>query len=851
MNSVNKYRLSKEVKPIRYQITIRPQFADFTFTGNEDIRIKINQPVKKLTLHAADLTISKAEWRKGKVKLVAKKIKFQAKSETVTIEFTEQLLGTGELYLEFAGIISDQLRGFYRSRYTHQQEQKYLATTQFEATDARRAFPCFDEPSHKAVFDVRVIVPKHQQVISNTVEEVVEDHEPGFKIVKFSPTPRMSSYLLAYVIGEFESVETVTERGTLVRVHTTPGKKKLTKFSLEVAKRALEYLESYFDIPYPLPALDLIAIPDFSAGAMENWGAITFRETTLLVDEQHTAFLNKQRVAEVIAHELVHQWFGNLVTMEWWTHLWLNESFANYMAYHVVDKLFPEWNFWTKFVLEEQSYALEVDSLHRTHPIEVPVQHPDQINEIFDDISYAKGASILRMVEFYVGSDNFRDALRLYLKKHSYKNTESVHLWQAFDRISKKPVSDFIANWLLKPGYPVIGAQLSGNRLKLNQKVFKQLNSVKAKNQVWQIPVQEQLKKDEQGKLELFSKSKTEYKISPHYQFIKLNPGEQSFYIVDYSPEMLEMLVIAIKNQDISAIDRLAILRNAFLLVKAGQLSADLYLDVINQIYQTETSYIVWSELTNHLSEVNSLVYASKTYGNFQSFKQKIYGNLLQRLGTSAQHNESHQTGLLRGLALAQAGVAGHGLAIKTAKALYKSYRNSKITDPDLRLAMLLTVAQHGSIKTYQEFIKLYQAKTLEEERKQILAAALRFGAKKVQDNLLKFIFTDEVRSQDLPFLLRSGLMIASMKSNMWQEIVANMPQLVTKFGNTKLMGRIFEGAERFNTAAELKKFDKLIRNNSAGAKQSIEQTRERILINISWRKRDLKNIERYLKQVR
>ena len=272
-----------------------------------------------------------------------------------------------------------------------------------------------------------------------------------FKTVRFTPSPEMSSYLLAFIVGHFEYIEKKTKEGVLVRVFVTPGKLKQAEFALDVAARTISFYSNYFGIPYPLPVLDLIAIPDFAAGAMENWGAVTYRETAVLVDPLETSTHNKQWVALVIAHELAHQWFGNLVTMEWWTHLWLNEGFASYMEYVAIDKLFPKWKVWTQFIFIEQGRGLSLDGLKNSHAIEIDVNHPAEISEIFDAVSYSKGASVIRMLAEYLGENNFRKGLKHYLEKHAYKNASTNDLWDAFEKVSDKPVKRIMTNWTRKP----------------------------------------------------------------------------------------------------------------------------------------------------------------------------------------------------------------------------------------------------------------------------------------------------------------------------------------------------------------------------------------------------------------
>ena len=419
-------RLSKNVIPKKYDIQFQPDLKNFTFEGLETITLSILKSTKVITLHSkeieintADIVIGKNPRHDGVNKIFATKITYDLKAQTASFIFPQFIpAGKNTLTLVFKGVLNDKMRGFYRSQYMIGAKTYHLATTQFEATDARRAFPCFDEPAQKAVFHVSLIVQKGKTAISNTLPVSVAEHGAGFEIIKFSPTPKMSTYLLAFIVGDFEYLEAKTKNNIRVRIYTLPNKKHQAKFSLDITVRVLEFYEKYFAIEYPLNTLDMIAIPDFSSMAMENWGAITFREVALLVDEEHSSLSNKQWVALVIAHEIAHQWFGNLVTMEWWTHLWLNEGFASYIEYLAVDKLFPKWDIWTQFSTNEFGAALRLDALRNTHPIEIEVHHPDEIGEIFDEVSYSKGASIIRMLADYLGEKDFRDGLRYYLKKH-------------------------------------------------------------------------------------------------------------------------------------------------------------------------------------------------------------------------------------------------------------------------------------------------------------------------------------------------------------------------------------------------------------------------------------------------
>ncbi|MCX6747894.1 MAG: M1 family aminopeptidase, partial [Candidatus Nomurabacteria bacterium] len=559
---VQSVRLSKNIIPLEYDITLHPDLENFTFEGVEVITMSVFKKTKTLVLHSKELEIETVSILNKKEKIFAHKISYDLKRETTNFEFKDFIdEGKTKITIVFKGILNDKMRGFYKSSYQVEGKTNHIATTQFEATDARRAFPCFDEPAQKAVFNVSLIIPKGKTAISNTLPVSSLEHSDGYEIVKFSPTPKMSTYLLAFIIGDFEHLETKSKNGVQVRVFTTPGKKHQAEFALSCAVKTLDFYEEYFNIKYPLPVLDMIAIPDFASGAMENWGAVTYRESALLVDENKSSASNKQWVALVIAHELAHQWFGNLVTMEWWTHLWLNEGFASYIEYLAVDKLFPNWDIWTQFSTHDLGVALRLDSLHHTHAIEVKVNHPDEIGEIFDEVSYSKGASVIRMLADYLGEDKFRDGLRHYLKKHSYKNTETEHLWEAFEKISlgrrpatgeaKKPtIMQLMKNWTGVGGYPVLSAKTVKGNLEISQSRFfaspislgrSQMGEAKTKSKdktVWSVPISIGTSKKTE-KILLTGKNT---KINLPEGWLKLNIGEAGFYRTSYSKDILEKL---------------------------------------------------------------------------------------------------------------------------------------------------------------------------------------------------------------------------------------------------------------------------------------------------------------------
>ncbi len=847
-------RLPSHVKPVSYQLRIKPDLEAFTFVAEETIKLSLGKSSKTITLHSRDLEILSGWYKIGAEQFEITKISYQVKDETATLHFAKNIpTGKGQLYLHFRGIIADSLRGFYRSQYMHEGQEKRIATTQFESTDARRAFPCFDEPAHKATFKLSLVIPKHLTAISNTIEQDFSestpsgiDHDPGYKIVHFAPTPKMSTYLLAYIIGEFEKSEVKTKDGVRIRIYTPLGKKQQTKFALDVTKRSLEFLNEYFAIPYPLPTLDLIAIPDFSAGAMENWGAITFRETALLVDAEHTAFANKQQVAETIAHELIHQWFGNLVTMEWWSHLWLNESFATFMAYVTIDHVFPEWNFWTRFVLDDHARALHLDSLKNTHPIEVEVHHPDQTSEIFDAISYAKGGSILRMLHNYLGPINFRDGLRYYLKKHSYKNTASVHLWEAFEKVSKKPIKKFITPWLAKEGYPLLKVGETKNGYWVEQARFALSKSVKSQT-TWPVPVQFQLKKGEftevvvqTGKLKTFS-------LSKEADYLKSNPDETGFYRTLYSPSLLAKLYEPIRNKELSVNDRFGIIRDLNALVIAGLLPTTAYLEFV-QAYQQEDSYVIWAEICSGLAHLYS---SAQDYPklqralakNFQMFLKPV-GHLV---GWEPQHKESNARGMLRSLILTQLGCYGDEQALKKAKQIFQN-REKKQIIPDLRSTVYSLSAMKSDSKIFSQLENMMKAEKFPEEQRRLMRSLVVVEDRKLFERVLGLILSKHIRSQDATVLIYQCLTYSHFRELTWKWIKENWKTIGQRYHKDHLLVFIFMGLGGFASKVKAKEIQAFFKKNPApSAARALRQALEQIQINSGWIERDKKDIAKHL----
>ena len=515
-----------DINPINYKLNFEPNFQNFTFKGKETIKVNLKKNVKKIVLNSAELKINELSiiTKKGEI---SSKFKLNPNKEELYIDFNDKISGEIEIKIDFEGIHNDKMSGFYRSLHKFDNKIYNMVTTQFEAVDARRAFPCFDEPKAKATFDIELLVPTGLQTISNMPIKQ-KKKKIGKNLFIFDTTPIMSTYLLYLGVGDFDYLED-NLRKTKMRVITPKGKRNQGKIALDLAKKFLNYYENYFKIPFPLPKIDFIAIPDFASGAMENWGAITFREIDLLFDEKNSSKTNLHRIAEVIAHELAHQWFGNLVTMKWWNDLWLNESFATFMATKAVNDIFPEWEFENNFILDSVNSGMRLDSLKSSHPINVKVTNPSEVNEIFDEISYDKGGSILRMLEDYIGKENFRNGLNIYLNRHKYGNTETNDLWKSLTETSKKPIKEIMDTWIQQVGYPIIETNLEDLKLTLNQKRFLSMGNSSGKES-WMIPLS--IRTEDKFISDIMKTNNYKLNIDNNTKWLKINFGQKGFYRV-------------------------------------------------------------------------------------------------------------------------------------------------------------------------------------------------------------------------------------------------------------------------------------------------------------------------------
>ncbi|HSD05194.1 MAG TPA: M1 family metallopeptidase [Nitrosopumilaceae archaeon] len=818
----------KQISPKNYQITFEPNFKNFTFLGKEKISIELLKPTNTLVLNSAKIDIKECLMT-SKGKAFKTTITLDEKNEQLTIRIPEKIRGKAELYINFVGILNDKLVGLYRSEYLDKNgKKKIMATTQFEAADARRAFPCWDEPEAKATFDISVIVEKNMTAISNM--PVISKKKIGNKtLFKFDRTPIMSTYLLYIGVGEFEFLTGKLGK-TLIRIITTKGKKELGKLSLEFTKQFLGWYEKYFKIPYPLPKLDMIAVPDFASGAMENWGAITFRETILLYDPKTSSTETKQHIAEVISHEIAHQWFGNLVTMKWWNDLWLNESFATFMATKAVHHFYPEWDLWNQFLKAETSGAMSLDALKTSHPIDVKVNKPSEVREIFDEISYNKGGSVLRMLEDFLGEENFRKGLKNYLSKHKYGNATTEDLWNALEAVSRKPVRMMMNSWVRQVGYPVIDASLDGSKLLLSQKRYLAENDGKSQKGTWVIPVSVKTQDRLVSKL-MTKKSDTLSLGDP--EWIKINHEQKGLYRVKYDDDMLQKLQRLVEEKALDNADRWGIQHDLFSLCISGQMSLKNFLD-FTRSYFDEDDYLVSADLAGGLDFLYLITSGEIFWDEIKEYNKEFFRKLYEKLSWDPQPGEKHTTALLRSIVIGSLGRLDDEEVIEEANKRFQEFlKKPNSLRPDLRGTVYSLVAWSGDEKTYDLLLKLYKKAQMQEEKLRFLGALCSFQDEKLLAKALRFALSRDVRSQHLhlPVMRVAGNPYG--RSLVWPWVKKNWKTIVKKFGvGSPLLNRVIGSTSAVydgKKESEIRQFFK--KHPTPGTEMKLAQTLERIRI--------------------
>ena len=854
--SVDPYRLPRHIIPNRYEIWLEPDLVTSTFAGKETIALTVMQATRAIMLNAVDLTISSAVLRGSTSLQLEATIGLDDSMQRCHLMFPQAIPpGEWRLHLTFQGKLNDHLRGFYRSTYkdtagiTHT-----MAATQFEATDARRAFPCWDEPDFKAVFATTLVIDPGLTAVSNTFI-ASESSEAGKKIVRFADSIKMSTYLVAFIVGEIEATAPVFVGKTPLRLWTIPGKQQLTPFGQEIAAASLKFFEDYYGIPYPGGKLDLLAIPDFASGAMENLGAITYRETALLVDRKSATHGELERVADVVAHENAHMWFGDLVTMSWWNGLWLNEAFATFMEMLAVDAWKPEWKRWDSFG-NSRAAAFSVDGLHSTRPIEYPVQAPKDADAMFDVLTYEKGASVLRMLEQYIGPTVFRDGVRDYLHTHAYGNADTNDLWVSLGRIAKQPVPELMNGWIFQPGFPLVTATMGpSSELTLRQQRFSYLidqQSHTSQDQQWQIPVH--MRVTAGGKVNtsriLLTDKETTVPLPREWESILLNEGGHGFYRVRYAPDLLNRLLHG-------GIDRLAVterfnlINDAWATAIAGLIPLTDYLD-LTALLTTEQDRNVWAMLLDSFSFLNRII-AEADRPALEAFVRGRVGPAAAALGWVPRSGESEGTKQLRGELIGALGKLGNDPAIqRRAAELYGAYcRDATAVDPNVVPSLVSILAHTGDATRYDEFHERFRSAATPQEERRYLFSLAAFKPKALLERTLARTISGDIRTQDAPFIVSAVLGNVYGRELAWTFVKSNwekIEQLFPKQGLRRMCGGIVSLAT-LELERDVRDFFTTRKIDLGG--KTLEQYLEHLRIMVNMRERDGIILRQYLQDNR
>ncbi|KAJ5072556.1 puromycin-sensitive aminopeptidase-related [Anaeramoeba ignava] len=810
MENETSCRLPLLAEPTHYKIHLKPDLVKFVFEGDLEAKIKIITKTKKLKLHSKELEIHSVFIKNQEQKEQKAEIIYQTENETVDFVFEEELdIGEYTLLVKYTGQHNDKMAGFYRSVYTVGENKKYAVVTQLEPTDARRVLPCWDEPSFKAIFELTLTTPAHLVTLSNMPIQTETQIENDLKIVSFQPTPKMSSYLFAIVVGEFDFIESKTPTNKIpVRVYTPLGKQNQGTFALDVCVRALDFYEKYFGIDYVLPKMDLVAIPDFSAGAMENWGLITYREIALLTDE-NSSQLRMQAVARTIAHELVHQWFGNLCSPEWWKHLWLNEGFAVWMTYVAIDHLFPEWDSWSQFGTREFTWAQELDGLKSSHPIEVEVNTSAQINEIFDPISYYKGACLVQMVRGFLGDEPFRKGINHFLLKFKFSNAGTEDLWEALKESSGVDVASVMRGWTQQTGFPYLLIQdkdVKNGEYTVLQKRF--LFTGEDDPTLWKVPLH-MIYSDGSSQMILLE-DKAEQVIKLDHPLKEDDPKDEK----DQKPQF--------------PVDRFEIQSDYGLLASSGIIKTSQALSIY-KFYKSEDSYPVFNGIiSNFITIMNVFDENQKLYSMFQEFGKRLFEPVFHKLGWDPKDGEGVIISNLRISILGILGRCNYEPVIQKSKTLFENLisKNEEIS-PDFRGIVYSNALRNGGEKEYDAMLKMYRETNHPEEKYQSRSSR--------SDSMYAFVgVCRSLKGRDLA----------------WDFLQQNWSKFWDKFGGGLfLLSNFIEAAcSSFKSIQKLKEIEDFFQKTKApSAERTIKQSLENISKNAKWVERDTNDVDEFL----
>lgn len=862
------FRLPDFIQPVHYDLEVKVLMEEDRYTGVVSISVNLSKDTRDLWLHIRETRITKLpELRRPSGEQVRIRRCFEyKKQEYVVIQAEEDLAATSgdsvyRLTIEFEGWLNGSLVGFYRTTYTEDGQTKSIAATDHEPTDARKSFPCFDEPNKKATYNISLIHPKEYSALSNMPVEKEEAVDNNWKKTTFMKSVPMSTYLVCFAVHQFTSIQRTSRSGKPLTVYVQPKQKQTAEYAANITKAVFDFFEDYFAMEYSLPKLDKIAIPDFGTGAMENWGLVTYRETNLLYDPLLSASSNQQRVASVVAHELVHQWFGNIVTMDWWDDLWLNEGFASFFEFLGVNHAEADWQMLSQVLLEDVLPVQEDDSLMSSHPVVVTVSTPAEITSVFDGISYSKGASILRMLQDWITPEKFQKGCQIYLENFKFKNAKTSDFWDSLEKASNQPVKEVMDTWTSQMGYPVV--TVSGKQ-NITQKRFLLDNKAdpsqppSALGYTWNIPI----KWTENGNSSTtvyYRSNKEGITLNANLSragFLKINPDHIGFYRVNYEEETWDWIAetLSSNHTNFSSADRSSFIDDAFALARAQLLDYKTALNLTRYL-KSEEDFLPWERVISAVSYIISMFEDDRElYPLIETYFRSQVKPIADSLGW--QDTGSHITKLLRASVLGFACKMGDGEALGKASQLFEAWLNGSESVPvNLRLLVYRYGMQNsGNEAAWNYTLEQYQKTSLAQEKEKLL-----YGLASVKDVTLLARYLEMlkdpniIKTQDVFTVIRYISYNSYGKSMAWNWIQLNWDYLVNRFTiNDRYLGRIVTIAEPFNTELQLwqmQSFFAKYPNAGAGAKPR-EQVLETVKNNIEWLKLNRKSISEWFTSI-
>ncbi|NXW96301.1 AMPE aminopeptidase, partial [Larus smithsonianus] len=866
------FRLPTYVKPVHYDLEMKPEMEKDTYTGSVNISIALEKSTSYLWLHLRETKITEMPtlWKSSGQQIALVNCFEYKPHEYIVMKAEAELSVTNEndpyiLTLKFEGWLNGSLVGFYKTTYTEGGEIKSIAATDHEPTDARKSFPCFDEPNKKATYTISIIHQETYQALSNMPVQQTVQLGNGWNRTTFEKSVPMSTYLVCFAVHQFQWIERVSARGKPLRVYAQPQQIHTAEYAANVTKIVFDFFEQYFDLNYSLPKLDKIAIPDFGTGAMENWGLITYRETNLLYDPNESATSNKQRVAAVIAHELVHQWFGNIVTMDWWDDLWLNEGFASYFEFLGVNAAEPDWQMVEQVLIDDVLPVMKDDSLLSSHPIVVNVSSPAEITSVFDGISYSKGASILRMLQDWITPDLFQKGCQAYLKKYHFQNAKTQQFWEALQEASNKPVKEVMDTWTRQMGYPVL--EMGSNSV-FTQKRFLLDPNANASHPPsdlgykWNIPVK--WRAGNSTNYTFYNTSDSAGIVIPSSPFANINPDHIGFYRVNYDRQNWDTLsdLLFSNHKNFSDADRAGILDDAFSLARPGLVNYSVPLELTKYLIN-ETDYLPWHRAISSVTYLaNMLEDDTNLYPRFQEYFLKLVKPIVDQL----HWNDSggHLERLLRATVLDFACSMDDTESLNNASQLFERWlqgekgKNIQVLflyfsiSANLRLLVYRYGMQNsGNETSWNYMFERYQETSLAQEKEKLLYGLASVKNITLLDRYLKYIYnTSLIKTQDVFTVLRYISYNKYGKTMAWDWIRLNWEYLVNRFTiNDRNLGRIVTITQTFNTELQLWQMENFFEKypNAGAGEMPRSQSIEQVKNNIEWLKVNKEEIQMWL----